>query len=163
MADQEWIRNLANATLHGKEWRLSDPRAADRIAEARLKECMSDLYAEAEDSCAIYNQNVAEGRQIQLLRVNPVRGSESDGFMLLLEGSQVHAKLSGFELQILVSAKVGYQLKNIALRRFSVERDPFGDIRWRLNKQDLYSYPAIVKLMLEDLCRAAFEMKGSHK
>ncbi len=154
MADVEWLRHLALARGGGNALAPDDPAAVERLAAARVAGAIHELYEEAQEACAVFNDHARGVRAVNHLPL-PARPDGGMGFMLLMGRVQLILEARGQTLEATLVNVDGYVRQAKALHRFLPLVDPFGSLAWSMDNALLMTNELIIKRLFEDLARAA--------
>ena len=152
MPDNEWLKNLADATFTGGAWRTADPAGVARLTASRITMALSRLEDEATAALAVYNDHAQGRRPIRLLQVK-------DGFAMLCGAAQVTLTPIQGGLLVMLSVNAGFKRQTRPLLQLTANVDPFGALAWGVTSVGggsvLLSEDLLLQRLLEELTRAA--------
>ncbi len=157
MADETWYQQLASASFTGGHWQLQNPAAVAATAQRKVATAVEELFLEAQDAVQLFNSYVELARQVRILRMD--LDPESAGFVLLLGPNQMKVWQQGSTLHVSLTLQIRFQTKTVPLYVFAPEFDVFGAVRWRHASQEALSMSSLVQRLMQDLCRAFFEVQ----
>lgn len=154
VTDAAWLKHLAHAQGKGKTLAPGDAQAVQALAAARVEGAIHELYAEAQESCLIFNEHARGARTVNHLPL-PARTDGSSGFMLLMGRVQVILEAKEQRLEATLVHVDGFIRQARRLHRFMPHVDPFGSLVWSMDNALLMTNELIIKRLFEDLARAA--------
>ena len=154
MPDNEWFRNLAEASYEDGHWQFKDRNRVERTLASKLETVVSQLLDDANDAIDIYNHHVKGGLKIKNLPIAHKATNALIGFVLLLGDKQVKLVKEGQTLQMSVLKVNGHDSEVSNYYQLNACYDPLGSLLWKADGQNLLGNEMIIKLILEELVKA---------
>ncbi len=157
MADQEWIKNLAGARLVNGQWRTDNPEEVTKLAAHRIEDTIVEIYEEASEAADLFNLHAVDRPAIRILPIPKDKSAGDGGLILLLGRIQLNVEIINSKLEARITTVDGYSRITNLLASLSPHVDPFGSVMWIADKTSLLTNEIIIKRLLEQLVKSAFE------
>ena len=156
MADQEWIKNLANANLTNGSETLEpqDEESVRALLTERIESTIDNLFVEMTEATQVFNFFVSKEQEIKLYRLAANKDQHASGFTVLLGKYHVRFVYQNGQLISKLAHFSGYEEKNINVRVFKPFVDRFGSLMLKMNDIQLMDASMIIKQVLEDVVTA---------
>jgi len=157
MADKEWIKNLASAKLVNGQWQNTDPQGVSHLAESRIEESVVQLFEEATEAADLYNLHAIDRPSINILSIAKEKSRGNGGVIMLLGKTQLNVEIYNNTLEAQLTTVDGFHRNTTILAKLTAQTDSFGSVMWLADKSSLMSNELIVKKLMEQLVRSAFQ------
>ncbi len=151
--EKAWIEIFAGASLTSKGWEHPDPEAVENFQKLQFQDMILRLKEIAE-AFAAELRDISRGRRS--FRV--VSANESIfGFIFMLERLQTKIELTpqGVATNLLILD--GFTPKSIMRHTLTPRPDAFGGLTWTLDQTGFISPEQLIKILAEEMLKAAFE------
>lgn len=155
MADMEWFKNLAEANFVNGKWHFDDPEKVEQLLSFKVKTTMNQIFDEVQDAIEIYNQHAQGGNKISTLPIADNYSNTLVGVVALLGTSQVKLIRKNQNLELYLVDINGHSAKTSLINKLAPCYDSLGSLMWQTKDKNLVGQDIIVKMMLEDLVKAA--------
>jgi hypothetical protein len=157
MADQEWIKNLANAKFIDGTWETANPEAVTKLAADRIEDTIIEIYEEAAEAADVFNLHAVDRPAIRILPIARDKSAGEGGLIMLLGRIQLNLEIIKNKLEARITTVDGYHRSTNLLASLHPHADPFGSVMWIADKSSLMTNEIIIKRLLEQLVKSAFE------
>ena len=157
MADKEWIKNLASAKFINGQWENTNPQSVSQLAEVRIEDSVAQLYEEASEAADLYNLHAVDRPSISILSIAKEKSRGNGGVIMLLGKTQLNIEIYNNTLEAQLTTVDGFHRNTTILAKLTAQADSFGSVMWLADKSSLMSNELIVKKLMEQLVRSAFQ------
>lgn len=144
--DHFWLKNLAQAFYSAQGWLV--PEELQNDVSERAKRALHDLQFEAHHIVQTFNQLVPETKHISVKSILGPDGQTLAGFVFFSGPVQVRLLGTGAHLEIHRHIRDGFSLREDRLHQLEAVHDPFGDLRWAIDRKELLTSEMIIRKIL---------------
>jgi hypothetical protein len=155
MPDRDWLINLASSTFDGAGLAACDLSKAQNDLNRKVEGSIPRLVQITSEALEVHNLHAPSNRAIRLLSLKATSVLPGGGYLMLLVQHQIRVEHDLQGISAKLACVEGYQARHLQTRLFTPHGDALGGLHWLLDGKTIVSDDMIVRILLEDLVRAA--------